>query len=33
MKNKRVSVGIAPEDLQIGDFVAVLEPKIERKPI
>ena len=32
MKNKRVSVGIAPEDLQVGDFVAVLEPKTERKP-
>ena len=32
MKTKRVSVGIAPEDLQVGNFVAVLEPKTQRKP-
>lgn len=27
MKKKRVSVGIAPDDLKIGDFVAVIQPK------
>jgi hypothetical protein len=27
MKKKQVSVGIAPDDLKIGDFVAVIEPK------
>ena len=32
MEKKRVSVGIAPEDLKIGDFVAVIEPVQERMP-
>ena len=27
MGKKRVSVGIAPDDLGVGDFVAVVEPK------
>ncbi len=32
MDKKRVSVGIAPEDLHVGDFVAVIESKGERGP-
>ena len=32
MNKERVSVGIAPEDLKVGGFVAVLEPKKEQKP-
>ena len=31
MEKKRVSVGIAPDDLGVGDFVAVVEPKQKRK--
>ena len=27
MKNKRVSVGIAPDDLKEGEFVAIVAPK------
>ncbi|MBC8202219.1 MAG: hypothetical protein H8E91_00150 [Planctomycetes bacterium] len=27
MKKKRVSLGIAPDDLQVGDFVSIVEPK------
>ena len=30
MKKNRVSVGIAPDDLGVGDFVAVVEPKQAR---
>ena len=30
MKKKRVSVGIAAEDMKIGDYVAIVEP--EKKP-
>jgi hypothetical protein len=30
-KRERVSVGIAPDDLGVGDFVAVVEPKQKRK--
>ena len=30
MKKKRVSVGIAAEDLKIGDYVAIVEP--DNKP-
>ena len=30
MKKKRVSVGIAAEDLKIGDYVAIVEP--DKKP-
>ncbi len=33
MKKKTVSVGIAPDDLKIGDFVAVIEPKQQCKPL
>ena len=33
MKKNQVSVGIAPEDLKIGDFVAVIEPKHDCKPV
>ncbi len=32
MDKKRVSVGIAPDDLGVGDFVAVVEPKKKRMP-
>ena len=32
MRKKRVSFGIAPDDLQVGDFVAVIQPKITRRP-
>lgn len=32
MEKKRVSLGIAPEDLHIGDFVAVVEPKQSKQP-
>ncbi len=32
MKKNRVSVGIAPEDLKVGDFVAVIQPKQHCKP-
>lgn len=32
MKKNRVSVGIAPEDLKVGDFVAVIQPKQYTKP-
>ena len=32
MEKKRVSLGIPPEDLNVGDFVAVIEPKQARKP-
>jgi hypothetical protein len=32
MEKKRVSIGIAPDDLNVGDFVAVIEPKQPRKP-
>ena len=31
MEKKRVSVGIAPDDMKVGDFVAVVEPKQQRK--
>jgi len=27
MNNRQVSVGIAPDDMKVGDFVAVIEPK------
>ena len=30
MKKNRVSVGIAPDDLGVGEFVAVVEPKQAR---
>ena len=30
MKKNRVSAGIAPDDLGVGDFVAVVEPKQAR---
>ena len=32
MKKNRVSVGIAPDDLGVGDFVAVIQPKQQCKP-
>ncbi len=32
MVKKNVSVGIAPDDLGVGDFVAVVEPKKKRMP-
>jgi len=32
MEKKRVSVGVAPDDLHVGDFVAVIEPKKARTP-
>jgi len=32
MKKNAVSLGIAPDDLGVGDFVAVVEPKEPRKP-
>ena len=31
MRKRRVSVGIAPDDLKVGDFVAVVQPKIARR--
>jgi hypothetical protein len=31
MKKKRVSVGIAPDDLHEGDFVAIIEPVKHRR--
>ncbi len=31
MEKKRVSVGIAPDDLGVGDFVAVVEPKMKTR--
>jgi hypothetical protein len=32
MKTKQVRVGIAPDDLEIGDFVAVIEPRQRQRP-
>lgn len=32
MKRNRVSIGVAPEDLQVGDFVAVVSPKRKQRP-
>ena len=31
MEKKRVSVGIAPDDLGVGEFVAIVEPKPKQK--
>ncbi|MDP7005507.1 MAG: hypothetical protein QF718_04790 [Phycisphaerales bacterium] len=30
-KRERVSVGIAPDDLGVGEFVAIIEPKTKQK--
>jgi len=32
MKNKSVSIGIAPDDLQVGDYVAIVDIAMKRKP-
>ncbi|MGY8753681.1 MAG: hypothetical protein ACKVIO_07275 [Phycisphaerales bacterium] len=31
MEKKRVSIGIAPDDLSVGDFVAVVEPNLKTR--